>query len=309
MKKEMYRDAKAQDAFRDGVAHAKLSKDRKLDSRFERLGKALLLSDYHYDLFELASDPSKTGGGIGLELHEVDFSYLETIVTHPWIDLYAARRERRPEEHHKIWSFADNEYKPFWQVVNKTMKNVRSENGRYNFYFELVDEHYARGYVENQIWITRDTLFECAHAFARRFLNVDIPTSRMFFVHHENIYDWYDVSNGEVADSSKLESGLLDAFRRYHPDVLKELGFDVDDKPDVETLVLEGVMKLQAYLNGQGCDFDYFSRKIGEICDKQGEDIAIEYCKSIKRKCGFFPLVSKCFAGTLARVLSAAEKT
>lgn len=308
MKKGMHRVVSAQDAFRDGVAYAKLTKALKLDSRFERLGRSLLLSDYHYDVFALASNPSEVGWNIELELHEVDFAYLETFETHPWIDLRVGRKEDRPDEHFVIWGMSEDESNRFWQTIDKTMKNVRSENGKYNFYFSPADHGRVLGYVENQSGITRDTLVECARAYAHGVLNIDIPTSKMFFAPSQTVWDWIAVSNGQVSDVAKLESGLLDAFRRYHPNMMKELGFADEDKSDVEALVLEGVMKLQAYLNGRGCDLDYFSDKIGEIIDKHGEAAAIEYCKSIKRKCGFFPLASEGFDGALARVLSVVER-
>lgn len=307
MKKGMHRVVSAQDTFRDEVSYAKLTKTRRLDARFERLGKAFLLSDYHYDFFALASDPSMALWNVEIELHEVDFSYIDAMETHPWVDLYVGRKEDHPEEHVEVWGKTEEESNLFWQTIGNTMKNVRSENGKYNFYFSVKD-YDVRGYVENQSGITRDTILECARAFARGILNVDIPTSRMFFVHPETVYDWHAAANARVQDLSKLEAGLLDVFRRYHPSVLKELGFAGDETSDIEALVLEGVMKLQSYLNGRGCDLKYFSDKIREIAEKQGEDVAIEYCKSIKHKCGFFPLASGGFDGTLARVLSAFEK-
>ena len=129
MKKGMHRVVSAQDAFRDGVAYAKLTKALKLDSRFERLGRSLLLSDYHYDVFALASNPSEVGWNIELELHEVDFSYLETFETHPWIDLRVGRKEDRPDEH--IVFFPLELFRLFWGFLRLPSDRCLTEGYRF----------------------------------------------------------------------------------------------------------------------------------------------------------------------------------
>ena len=254
MMKKNRRDVRFQDAFCDEMSYAEQERVTSLDPRWQKMGRALMLSDYHRDFFALASNPSLSAFNIEMELHEVDFTNPEFVETYPWIDLYVGRGPDDPKAHSYIQGLMSEGADQFWRTIGEKMKNVRSENGKYNFYFDVgkfvLDERVVTAFVENQSDITRETLLECARAFAYSILKLDIPMSRMFFAGHDVLYGWVADSPDRATCVKKLEAGLMDSFRDYQPDMLKELGFPVEEKLDMDVLAGEGLLRIQSSVNG-----------------------------------------------------------